>query len=38
MLFEKYECDIGSYVDDDTLHTYDSDFCTVISKIRRLYR
>ena len=23
--FEKYECDIASYVDDNTPHTYDSD-------------
>ena len=25
MFFEKYECDIASYADDNTPHTYDSD-------------
>ena len=34
MLFEKYECDIASYADDNTSHTYDSDLCTVLSKLK----
>ena len=32
--FEKYECDIASYVDDNTPHTYDSDLCTILSKLK----
>ena len=31
MFFEKYECDIASYADDNTPHTYDSDLYTVLS-------
>ena len=34
MLFEKYECDTASYADDNTPHTYDSDLCTVLSKLK----
>ena len=34
MFFEKYECDIASYADDNTPHTYDSDLCTVLSKLK----
>ena len=34
MLFENYECDIASYADDNTSHTYDSDLYTVLSKLR----
>ena len=33
MFFEKYECDIISYADDDTPYTYDSDLYTVLSKL-----
>ena len=32
MFFETYECDIASYADDNTPHTYDSDLETVLSK------
>ena len=34
MFFEKYECDIASYADDNTPHTYDSDLYTVLSKLK----
>ena len=34
MCFEKYECDIASYADDNTPHTYDSDLYTVLSKLK----
>ena len=34
MFFEKYECDIASYTDDNTPHTYDSDLYTVLSKLK----
>ena len=34
MFFEKYEYDIASYADDNTPHTYDSDLCTVLSKLK----
>ena len=34
MFFDKYECDIGSYGDDNTSHTYDSDIYTVLSKLK----
>ena len=34
MFFEKYECDIASYADDNAPHTYDSDLCTVLSKLK----
>ena len=34
MFFEKYQCDIVSYTDDNTPHTYDSDLCTVLSKLK----
>ena len=34
MFFEKYECDIASYADDNTPHTYDSDLCTILSKLK----
>ena len=33
MFFEKY-CDIASFVDDNTPHTYDSDLYTVLSKLK----
>ena len=29
MFFEKDECDVTSYADDNTPHTYDSDLYTV---------
>ena len=38
MFFEKYECDIASYVDDNTPHTYDSGLYIVLSKLKKLYR
>ena len=34
MFFEKYECDIASYADDNTPQTYDSDLYTVLSKLK----
>ena len=34
MFFEKYECDIASYADDNTPYTYDSDLYTVLSKLK----
>ena len=34
LFFQKYECDIGSYADDNTSHTYDSDLNTVLSKLK----
>ena len=34
MFFEKYECDIASYADDNTPHTYDLDLCTVLSELK----
>ena len=34
MFFEKYECHIGSYGDDNTTHTYDSDLYTLLSKLK----
>ena len=34
MFFEKYECDIASYADDNTPHTYGSDLYTVLSKLK----
>ena len=34
MFFEKYECDIANYADDNTPHTYDSDLYTVLSKLK----
>ena len=34
MFFEKYECDIASYADDNAPHTYDSDLYTVLSKLK----
>ena len=30
MFFEKYECEIACNTDDNTPHTYDSDFYTVL--------
>ena len=30
MFLEKCECDIASYADDNTTHTYDSDLYTVL--------
>ena len=32
MFFKKYKCDIASYADDNTPHTYDSDLYPVLSK------
>ena len=37
MFFEKYECDIASYADDNTPHTYDSDLYTVLSKLKNFF-
>ena len=34
MFFEKYECEIASYADDNTPHIYDSDLYTVLSKLK----
>ena len=34
MFFEKYECDIASYADDNTPHTCDSDLYTILSKLK----
>ena len=34
MLFEKYECDMASYTDDNTPHKYGSDVYTVLSKLK----
>ena len=34
MAFEKYECDIASYTDDNTPHTCDSDLYTVLNKLK----
>ena len=31
MFFEKYECEIACNTDDNTPHTYDSDFYTVLT-------
>ena len=30
MVFEKYECDIANYTDDNTPHIYDSDLYTIL--------
>ena len=38
MSFEKYECDITSYADDNTPHTYDSDLYNVLKQAKKLYR
>ena len=32
--FEKYECDVANYADDNTPHTNDSDFYTLLSKLK----
>ena len=34
MFFEKYECNIVSYADDNTPHTCDSDLYTVLNKLK----
>ena len=34
MFFEKYECDIASYADDNIPQTYDSDLYTVLNKLK----
>ena len=34
MFFGKYECNITSYADYNTPHTYDSDLYTVLSKLK----
>ena len=34
MIFEKCECDIASYADDNTPQTYDSDLYTILSKLK----
>ena len=34
MFFEKYECDIASYADDNTLHIYKSDLYIVLNKLK----
>ena len=36
MFFKKYKCDIASYADDTTAHTYDSDLYTVLSKLKTI--
>ena len=33
-VFWKYEFNIASYADDNTLHTYDSDLYAVLSKLK----
>ena len=38
MFFEKYECDITSYADHNTPHTYNSDLYTVLKQAKKLYR
>ena len=35
IFLEKNECDIASYADDNTPHTYDSDLYTVLSKLKK---
>ena len=35
MFFEKHECDIASYADDSTPHTYDLDLYKVLSKLKK---
>ena len=37
MFFEKDECDIASYADDNTPHTYDSDLYS-LKQAKKLYR
>ena len=34
MFFEKYECDIASYADDNTPHVCDSDLYTILCKLK----
>ena len=34
MFFFFFECDIASYADDNTRHTYDSDLYTVLSRLK----
>ena len=34
MFFEKCKCDIASYADDNTSHTYESDLYTLFSKLK----
>ena len=34
MFFEKNKCNLPSYADDDSPHTYDSDLHTVLSKLK----
>ena len=34
MFFEKDKCDIASYAGDNTPHTYESDLCTALSKLK----
>ena len=33
MIFEKYQCDIGGYVDENIHHTFDSDLNIVLNKL-----
>ena len=33
-VFEKYECDIASYADDNAPHRYNSDLYTILSKLK----
>ena len=34
MFFEKDKCDIASYAGDNTPHTYESDLCTALNKLK----
>ena len=34
MFFEKYECHIASFADNNTPHTYDSDLYTLLIKLK----
>ena len=34
MFFEKYGCDIVSYIDDKRPHTHDSELYTALSKLK----
>ena len=37
MFFEKYKCDIASYADDNSPHTFDSDLYS-LKQVKKLYR
>ena len=38
MFFEKHECDIASYFDANTPHTYNSDLYAALSKLKTVQR